>query len=251
MSFSHFPPFSCAPVHLLTVVICVAFDLKTVKSVSRVVSSKRDFSEDCRAGSLQLETNAAFQAEENSRVCFAPEPVPKTTDEFIIHCNSSENWENKCKAAGGEVCNLKASVFGRYGGESTQDATYRWDVDTCVPVACKKGSNVPEATRYFTDVWCPLMQLTKCTMTLACGRSSGKSVIIVGATLGALSITALLSVLIFFLYQRYYRPYSTPVDTTTGAPSSAEYSELAQYEQDDAFISDHGAVEGEEQHALN
>lgn len=228
----------------------LALTLTNVKPLTRFVSATAEFSPDCRAGSLQLQTNAHFQDEENKRVCFEPEPVPKVTGEYISRCNSSEAWEKACAAAGGEVCFMKASYFGRYGGVSTEEATYRWETDICIPQACKKGSNLKQATSYFIDTLCPLYDFTKCSMTFTCKNLSARTAVIVGATLGALSIIGILSVLIYFVYHRYYMPYSTPMETSAGAPSSAEYSELAQYEEeDDAFINDH--AEAEEEHSLN
>ena len=218
-----------------------------------VAITKRDtaYTPECQAGALQLQLNSQYQKLEAERLCYQPEALPKTQHEYIIRCESSKVWQESCVGAGGEVCHVAASVYGRYGGDSSEDATYNWDADICIPVPCKKGNNIKLYEEYFVGYICPLAGLTKCKMDVICGKAPAKVGFIIGMIILALVLANLIGFAGFLLYKRYMAHRNTEAGSPDAAPF-AEYSELAQYEkEDDAFISDTSGIDDEEEHSIN
>jgi hypothetical protein len=228
-----------------------AYDVKTMMRMASATKRDSYSTSACEAGSLQLELDNEFQVQQAQRVCYDPQPVPKANHEYMIRCSSSSAWASACKKAGGDVCQIKASVFGKYGGDSNEDATYKWETDMCVPVACKKGDNIKQYINYFENVLCPIAEFTQCSMSLTCGGASAKSIVIVASILGALAVISLIGIAGYFTYTRYYIT-RTPTPASGEAATFSEYSELAQYEEDE-FINDTSGtqLDGEEEHPIN
>lgn len=193
----------------------------------------------CSQGLERLKANVVFQLYDSQRQsqCEGPVQNPKTPSEFSIRCNGTQLWMDACSTAGGDVCAMNAQGHGRYGGEVDEHDYIVYSL-LCVPLACKKDENINDYIWEQTKVWCPTYGFKACKMSVNCGHvPSSMTAPIVLALLGFLVLIGGILAVVYLVYTRYY---ANRVQPDASEPSSAfsEYSELAQYEEDDVEIHD-------------
>lgn len=191
----------------------------------------------CLNGLHKLENDPIFQLFDAQRYGQCEAPVEGPTGERTIRCNASRTWMDACNNAGGDVCAMNAKGHGRYTGMDDGEHDYLLYTLLCVPLSCKKDENIRDYIWNITKSWCPTFGFSACTMNVNCNHiPSSKTIPIVFALLGFLTLAGGILTAVYLIYTRYYRASSEP-HVETGAPFAA-YSELAQYEQDDIDIDD-------------
>jgi hypothetical protein len=118
----------------------------------------------------------------------------------------------------------------------------------CLPASCKKGRNLSVIEDAIETHFCSAGSLYNCGVDFKCGSRTG---IIVVAVLLGLTVAGAAAVGGFFIWKRYYAANTPPPTATTG--DFNEYTELAQYEEEEADIIADTSItgEGEEVHPIN
>jgi len=203
---------------------------------------------------MKMRNDAEFSKLDGERECEEPKAASSDGQKYTIACPTTKAWVDSCKKAGGEVCLIKASLYGKLTADDPKQATYTVKAETCVPKPCKKGDNIAQFKSYFINVVCPITGGKNCQMDFTCGSRTGFYVGLVFLSIGAIFLAGLLIAGAgYIIYKRYFSHYLLTSNNGSGSAPFAEYSELAQYEQEDeSFISDtSGADEQEEEHSIN
>jgi len=228
----------------------LALDFDFVKGITSEIKRDSLFSSDCTDAAVKMRNDVEFGRLEDERSCNDPKADSVNGLKYTVKCPTTQKWAEACKRAGGEVCVINVSLLSKLSSSSPQQATFLVEANSCVPKPCKKGDNINEFKNHFVNVVCPLNGATNCKMNFTCKSNAG---FVAGMIFLSLAIITMIGAAGFLIYKRYFSHYSLTSGGLTSTAPFAEYSELAQYEQEDeAFISDTSGIDGqEEEHNIN
>lgn len=232
----------------------LALDFSFIKGITSDMKRDTLYTSDCTEASAKMNNDNEYSKLQRERECEDPKAESSDGQKYTIACPTTKAWTDSCKKAGGDVCVIKVGVYGKLSPNDPKEATYTLTAESCVPKPCKKGDNIAQFKSYFVNVVCPLSGGKNCKMDFTCASRTGFYVGLVFLSIGAIFLAGLLIAGGgYLIYKRYFSHYWLTANNSSGNAPFAEYSELAQYEQEDeSFISDtSGADDQEEEHSIN